>query len=113
MYKNRSKNTIDKTKGERAVFDVGARIKELRTERGLTVNGLANKAGISQSFLRDIELGNKQPTVEYLEYICDALKVSLVDFFDVTDDADTIIKLVSKMTQKQKSALIGLLDEFL
>ena len=36
-----------------------------------------------------------------------------MDFFDVTDDADTIIKLVSKMTQKQKSALIGLLDEFL
>ena len=49
------------------MFDVGARIKELRIKSGLTVNGLANKAGISQSYLRDIELGNKQPTVEYLE----------------------------------------------
>ena len=98
---------------DRGMFDVGARIKELRTERGLTVNGLANKAGISQSFLRDIELGNKQPTVEYLEYICEALKISLVDFFDVKDDSDKIIKLISKMSQNQKSKLIEFLDEFL
>lgn len=95
------------------MFDVGARIKELRSERGLTVNGLANRAGISQSFLRDIELGNKKPTVEYLEYICEALRISLVDFFDVTDDSDKIIRLLSKMTQSQKSALIEFLDEFL
>ena len=95
------------------VFDVGARIKELRTDRGLTVNGLANKAGISQSFLRDIELGNKQPTVEYLEYICEALRVSLVDFFDVKDDSDRIFKLLSRMSPKQKNKLLEFLDEIL
>ena len=95
------------------MFDVGARIKELRTERGLTVNGLANKAGISQSFLRDIELGNKQPTVEYLEYICDALKVSLVDFFDVREDSERVVKLVSRMSAKQKTKLIEFLEELL
>ena len=95
------------------MFDVGARIKELRTERGLTVNGLANRAGISQSFLRDIELGNKQPTVEYLEYICDALKVSLVDFFDVREDSERVVKLVSRMSAKQKLKLVEFLEELL
>lgn len=95
------------------MFDVGARIKELRTERGLTVNGLANRAGISQSFLRDIELGNKQPTVEYLEYICDALKVSLVDFFDVREDSEHVVKLVSRMSAKQKLKLVEFLEELL
>ncbi|MBR1810672.1 MAG: helix-turn-helix transcriptional regulator [Clostridia bacterium] len=62
-------------------MDVGARITELRIQRGLTVNKLANLSGISQSYLRDIELGNKNPTVEYLEYICLGLNVSLPEFF--------------------------------
>ena len=59
-------------------MDVGARITELRIQRGLTVNKLANLSGISQSYLRDIELGNKNPTVEY---ICLGLNVSLPEFF--------------------------------
>lgn len=37
-------------------------------------------AGISQSYLRDVELGNKNPTVEVLSYLCDALGISLLDF---------------------------------
>ena len=32
-------------------MNVGERIKELREKRGLTVNKLANLAGISQSYL--------------------------------------------------------------
>ncbi|MBQ9121824.1 MAG: helix-turn-helix transcriptional regulator, partial [Clostridia bacterium] len=38
------------------MFDVGKRIRYFREQRGLTVNGLANMAGISQSYLREIEL---------------------------------------------------------
>ena len=49
-------------------MNVGERIKELREKRGLTVNKLANLAGISQSYLRDVELGNKNPTVETLSF---------------------------------------------
>ncbi len=95
------------------MFNVGERIKYFRNKRGLTVNGLANKAGISQSYLRDIELGNKQPTVEYLEYICEALKISLVDFFDITEEADRLTKLISNLNEKQKTRLCEFLQELL
>lgn len=94
------------------MFNVGSRIKEIRIKRGLTVNGLANKAGISQSYLRDIELGNKQPTVEYLEYICDALKITLVGFFDLEENSDKLMHLIAKMNQTQKEKLVELLKEF-
>ena len=87
------------------MFDVSARIKELRMQRGLTVNGLANLAGISQSYLREIELGNKKPTIEYLEYICDALNVSLVAFFDVQGDDDEVIDTISRLNRRQKEKL--------
>ncbi|MBE6635673.1 MAG: helix-turn-helix transcriptional regulator [Ruminococcaceae bacterium] len=86
------------------MFDVSNRIKELRINRGLTVNGLANLAGISQSYLREIELGNKKPTIEYLEYICDALNISLVAFFDVRNN-DEISETISLLNKKQKEKL--------
>ena len=87
------------------MFNVGERIKYFRTEQKLTVNALANLAGISQSYLREIELGNKKPTIEYLEYICDALKISLVTFFDIENDKEEIYHLISNLSDKQKKKL--------
>ncbi|MCI1958128.1 MAG: helix-turn-helix domain-containing protein [Clostridia bacterium] len=63
-------------------MEVNERITFLRNQKGLTVNKLANLAGISQSFLREIELGNKKPTIETLSLVCNALDISLKDFFD-------------------------------
>ena len=62
-------------------MDVGKRIVFLRNLQGLTTTKLAYKAGLAQSHLRDIELGKKNPTVETLSYICDALDISMSDFF--------------------------------
>ena len=61
-------------------MDIGARISFFRTQKNYTVNKLANMAGISQSYLRDVELGKKNPTVEILSFVCDALDISLSDF---------------------------------
>lgn len=90
-------------------MDVGKRIVDLRLKKGLSTNKLANLAGISQSYLRDIELGKKQPTVEYLGYICDALKISLKDFFDEEKDKELEIS-ISKLSEIQQSKLIDFLN---
>lgn len=82
-------------------MEVAERIRFLRERKGITVNKLANLAGVSQSFLRDIELGNKKPTIETLSVLCSTLGVTLRDFFDdaafspVADDglSDAIFKL--------------------
>jgi transcriptional regulator with XRE-family HTH domain len=95
------------------MFNVAERIKYFREQKGLTVNGLANLAGISQSYLRDIELGNKTPTVEYLEYICDALKISLVSFFDVEDDGDEMKRLINSLSKEQQDSLKNLLKSII
>lgn len=65
-------------------MDIGTRISYFRNAKQYSVNRLATLAGISQSYLRDVELGKKNPTVEVLSYICDALDLSLRDFFDDT-----------------------------
>lgn len=86
-------------------MDIGKRISELREERGLTTNRLANISGVSQSFLRDIELGKKQPTVEYLSYICYGLKISLSDFFR-EDEEEALSLEISRMSLEQKRTLL-------
>ena len=94
------------------MFDVGQRIKELRLRKGITVNALANLAGVSQSYVRDIELGNKKPTVEYLEYICDALDISLARFFEDTSD-NKIKDVIGALTKQQKEKLYAFLTSMI
>lgn len=94
-------------------MEVSKRITELKDLKGLTTNKLANKAGISQSFLREVEAGTKKPTVETLQYICDALEISLRDFFDEGDEdkfcKDELLTEISKLTAEQRKSLSGFL----
>lgn len=96
-------------------MDVGKRIRELREMRGFTVNRLANMAGISQSYLRDVELGNKNPTVETLSYFCDALNISLAEFFaETSDDINPMLKTsLSKLTDEQQIKLSECINSIL
>ncbi|MGN0518368.1 MAG: helix-turn-helix domain-containing protein [Acutalibacteraceae bacterium] len=90
-------------------MNVGSRITELRQEKGISVNKLANLSGVSQSYLRDVELGNKQPTVEYLDYICEGLGITLKEFFD-DNDKSGLEKAMLKLTPEQKYKLISFLE---
>lgn len=67
-------------------FNVGARIKELRMAKGLSTNKLSNLAGLSQSYVRNLEAGKyDNPTVDSLELICDALGITFEDFVNYGD----------------------------
>ena len=93
-------------------MNVGERIKELREKRGLTVNKLANLAGISQRYLRDVELGNKNPTVETLSYFCDALGISLKEFFSENDNAINpfLMSAINQLSNQQQLKLAEFLQ---
>lgn len=67
-------------------MDIGSRIIELRKQKQISTNKLANLAGVSQSYLRDLEMNKKNPTVEILSYICFALDISVQDFFAESDN---------------------------
>ncbi len=90
-------------------MDVGTRIKKLREQKGITVNKLANLSGVSQSYLRDIELLKKQPTIEYLEYICFGLGITLNDFFNIDNNKSELDEAINKLNDKQRALLIDFL----
>lgn len=61
---------------------IGARIKELREERGLTLEKLAYESGISKGGLSEIERGMREARVSTIEKICNNLDISLSEFFN-------------------------------
>lgn len=61
-------------------MDVSKRLIELRELYGYTQNGLAERAGVSQTHLRRVELGQADITVGHLQLLCDAMGISLQDF---------------------------------
>ena len=89
---------------------VGSRIKELREKRGFTQNRLAEWAGVSQTHLRRVELGEADITVGHLALICDTLGVSLGEFFSDPNEESDLSSAMSHLSANQKKLLIGFLN---
>lgn len=90
-------------------MNIGERIRELRETVGFTQNRLAEWAGISQTHLRRVERGEADITVGHLRMICDALQVSLKDFFNVSDEAEDLAAAISHLSPKQRQLLLSFL----
>jgi len=94
-------------------YPIGERIKYFRMQKGYSTNKLANESGISQSYLRDIELQNKNPTVEIIYLICKTLGITLKQFFDDdTSDSisnDPLIQKIYQLSPEQRESLLAFL----
>ena len=91
-------------------MDVSKRIIQLRERCGMTQNGLAERAGVSQTHLRRVELGQADITVGHLQLLCDAMNVSLKEFFSAEEADDELAVALSKLSPKQKKLLLAFLD---
>lgn len=60
---------------------IGERIRTLRTERGLSLDGLAERAAVSRAMLSRIERGESSPTAQLLGKVCAGLGVTLSALF--------------------------------
>ena len=91
-------------------MDVGKRIVVLRERCGLTQNGLAERAGVSQTHLRRVDLGQADITVGHLQLLCDAMGISIQEFFKEETNADEVAVAFSKLSPKQKKLLLTFLE---
>jgi transcriptional regulator with XRE-family HTH domain len=67
---------------------VGERVHRLRTERGMSLRGLAAATGFSPSFISQLEHGQVSPSIASMEKIALSLKVTLGEFFAAAADAE-------------------------
>ena len=62
--------------------EIGKRIRQYRKRSGMSQERLALNAGITVSFLGDIERNKKKPSIASLEKLLTALNISFLEFFD-------------------------------
>lgn len=91
-------------------MNVNERLVQLRNKCWLTQNGLAEKAGVSQTHLRRVELGQADITVGHLQLLCDAMGITLQEFFNTNTEDDELSIALSKLTPKQKKLLIAFIE---
>ena len=61
---------------------IAERVRELRAQRGLSLDALARKSGVSRSMISLIERGESSPTAVVLERLAAGLGVMLASLFD-------------------------------
>ncbi|MHC3467712.1 helix-turn-helix domain-containing protein [Streptomyces sp. 7R007] len=66
---------------------VGARIRQARLARGVSLRRLAREVGVSASLVSQIETGKSQPSVSTLYAITTALSISVESLFEAGEPA--------------------------
>lgn len=72
-------------------MNVGHRLRELRTERGLSMRALARLSGLSTNALSMIERGKTSPSVSTLYKLSEALEVPITAFFRTQPPREAIV----------------------
>jgi transcriptional regulator with XRE-family HTH domain len=76
-----------------ALDQVGPRLKGVRTQRRMTLTGVAETTGISKSTLSRLETGQRRPTLELLLALSHAYRVPLDDLVGAPEVGDPRIRL--------------------
>jgi HTH-type transcriptional regulator, repressor for puuD len=97
---------------------ISERVRLARESHGLSKNQLAKLAGISQSYVSDIEAGKKNPTLDVLDRICSALGMSVVQLLSdpsegLPPDLLQLIETAKKLTPEERKKLNDLLQTIL
>ena len=72
---------------------IGPRLKQLRKARGLGQKELGDRAALSAGYIGYLEQGIRVPAIDALERMCQAMRVSLAEFFSFDESADEVEEL--------------------
>ena len=102
-------------------FNLGERIRELRTQQGLSQEQLALRTEITTTYLGLVERNLKNPTIKVIEQLCNALNISLENFFshsfDIANSLDSIsIQILAQLnnrTNEEKKLILQTIKDIL
>ena len=70
---------------------LGAQVKELRQERGLTLEDLAGRSGVSRAMISKVERGEKNPTLVVAAKVAEGLGVTLSELLGVEERREVVV----------------------
>ena len=77
----------DDARANAEALALGRRLRELRKQRELTLEGLASRVGVSRSLISAIELGRSSPSLTTLRKIAGALDAPMAALFTTAEEA--------------------------
>jgi transcriptional regulator with XRE-family HTH domain len=100
-------------------MNIGDRIKQFRTNKGLSQKEIAISIGIDQAQYSRIESNKVEPTISSIEKIAEALEVDVVELFSkekITDinsyDKNIVerLQLLDQLEDKEKKSIFTIID---
>ncbi len=78
------------SKEREALLCLGHRIASIRSQKNISQLSLSLKAGVSKSYMSDLENGRRNPSVLVLNRIASALKIPLSSLFEKKENDFTL-----------------------
>ncbi|MFC4077533.1 helix-turn-helix domain-containing protein [Salinithrix halophila] len=72
-------------------MEIGQRLKQHRLEKGYSLQELSDRSGVSRSMLSKIERGEKNPTINLLCEIVEALQITISQVIDEPTQREVIV----------------------
>lgn len=96
-------------------MELHERLKKLRTDQGVSVYRLSRLSDVSENYIRTVEKGNNQPSVQILSKLLKPLGITLAEFFRddesilcPTSYEKELIQAVRKLDQSKSEILLTL-----
>lgn len=62
--------------------NLGARVRELRLQLGYSQEAFSHECGLDRTYIASLENGKRNVSIENIEKIATALRLTLTEFFD-------------------------------
>lgn len=107
----------------KTVESLGEYLREQRVEAELSLRQLADRAGVSNPYLSQIERGLRRPSADVLQQIAKGLRISAQQLYlragilDPDEDSGGSVELTvlsdTRLTERQKASLLDVYASFL
>jgi transcriptional regulator with XRE-family HTH domain len=87
--------------------ELSARLRAVRRERGVTLEALAGKTGITKGFLSQVERGMKAPSISTLMRIAQVLGVTVAELFEDSPKKKAARYSLVRASERQRYAREG------
>lgn len=98
-------------------MDIAERLKSVRTAKNISVYKLSQLSGVSETHIRDLERGDRNPSIDTLSRLAKPMGLSLSELFSESDDAvyltceeKELIACFRKLSAEQAEALLCFLN---
>lgn len=100
---------------------VGEKIRYYRKERGLSQEELAYRASLHNTYIGQLERGEKNATIESLAKVCAALDITLSDLFNneishptvLSYELEEMVRILKGRPKKDQRAVLMFIDSLI